>query len=196
MSSSINDIWQLSAVEIKKKLNTTKQNIKEIDNIAIAAVLIPLFQMRNQWQVLFIHRSNWVDKHKDQVSFPGGMAEQGDKDEIATALRETREELGIPSGRISVIGHLQPMVFRNEYRIYPIVGEIPCLVEITPSEAEVNHAFSIPLKWLANPRHYALKDYKQADGQVRQVYFYRKYHDELLWGISAYIMVQLIEKLR
>jgi 8-oxo-dGTP pyrophosphatase MutT (NUDIX family) len=197
MANSINlDLSKLTSLEIKNKLAIGTYIFDCSDNVPTAAVLIPLFRQKNIWNILFIHRSNWVDKHKDQVSFPGGMAEQGDKDPIETALRETREELGIASHWVKVLGQLNPMVFRNEYRIYPIVGEIPWPIEITPSKMEVRHTFSMPLNWLANPKHYSLKDYGPADGEKRQVYFFQEYEHELLWGISAFITIQLIEKLK
>ncbi len=190
------DFSKLTSSEIKDRLAKPEQIQEDIENIPKAAVLIPLFLQNNQWNVLFIHRSSWVDKHKDQVSFPGGMAEQGDKNPIETALRETREEIGIPSQWIKVLGQLNPLVFRNEYQIYPIVGEIPCPIEITLSRMEVNHTFSIPLNWLANPQNYSLKDYESAEGEKMKVYFFQEYEHELLWGISAFITIQLVEKLK
>jgi 8-oxo-dGTP pyrophosphatase MutT (NUDIX family) len=196
MNKSTIDLLKLTSSEIKNKLTKPVPIQEDLENIPKAAVLIPLFLQNNQWNVLFIHRSSWVDKHRDQVSFPGGMTEQGDKDPIETALRETREELGIASHWVKVLGQLNPMVFRNEYRIYPIVGEIPWPIEITPSKMEVRHTFSMPLNWLANPKHYSLKDYGPADGEKRQVYFFQEYEHELLWGISAFITIQLIEKLK
>jgi len=189
------DFSKLTGLEIKHKLSKQAQIFEKKENVPKAAVLIPLFRQKSQWNVLFIHRSLWVDKHKDQVSFPGGMTEQGDQDPIETALRETREELGIPSHSIKVLGQLKPLVFRYEYQIYPIVGEILCPIEITPSKMEVSHTFSIPFNWLANPQHYSLKDYETAEGEKRQVFFYREYKNELLWGISAFITVQLVDKL-
>ena len=190
------DYSSLTDLDIKNKLAKPILIRAKNDDVPQASVLIPLFRLRNQWQVLFIHRSNWVDKHKDQVSFPGGMAEQGDKDPIETALRETKEELAIPSWLVKVLGQLDPLVFRSEYRIYPIVGEIPYPIEITPSKMEVSHSFFVPLNWLANPQHYSLKDYDSTEGEKRQVYYYQEYEDELLWGISAFITIQLVEKLK
>jgi 8-oxo-dGTP pyrophosphatase MutT (NUDIX family) len=194
--SSKPDFSKLTSLDIKNKLSQQTPLDKNDDSVPKAAVLIPIFWQNKQWNVLFIHRSNWVDKHKDQVSFPGGMAEQGDKNPKETALRETREEIGIPSQRVKVLGQLKPLVFRKEYRIYPFVGEIPCPIEITLSKIEVSHSFSIPLNWLANPKHYSLQDYGTAEGEKRQVYFFQEYEHELLWGISAFITIQLLEKLK
>ena len=94
----------LSSPEIKNRLAKQAPIQEETGNIPNAAVLIPLFLQNKRWNVLFIHRSSWVDKHKDQVSFPGGMAEEGDQDPFETALRETREEIGIASELIKVLG--------------------------------------------------------------------------------------------
>jgi 8-oxo-dGTP pyrophosphatase MutT (NUDIX family) len=195
-NSSKIDFSRLTTLDIKNRLFQQGQQVEDEDNVPKAAVLIPLFRQKNQWNLLFIHRSNWVDKHKDQVSFPGGMAEQGDKDSIGTALRETQEEIGIPSQKVTFLGYLDPLVFRNEYRIYPVVGEIPFPIEIIPSRMEVSHVFSIPLNWLVNPRNYSLKEYGSTEGEKRQVYFFQDYEHELLWGISAYFTIKLIEKLK
>ena len=195
-SSVLLEYSNFSASEIRDKLTKiSRVPVQEI-NVLTAAVLIPLFRKRNQWHVLFIHRSHWVNNHKDQVSFPGGMVEQGDKEVLDTALRETREELGIPPQQVQVLGQLHPMVFRNEYKIFPIVGQIPWPIELTLSPLEVSHIFSVPFNWLANPGHYSRKEYKSPEGEKRQVYFYNKYRDELLWGISAFITIDLVDKLK
>ena len=186
----------LSSPEIKNRLAKQAPIQEETGNIPNAAVLIPLFLQNNRWNVLFIHRSSWVDKHKDQVSFPGGMAEEGDQDPFETALRETREEIGIASELIKVLGQLNPLVFREEYKIYPIVGEIPFPIETTLSKMEVKHIFSIPLDWLADPLHYSLKEVDSPGGKKRKVYYFQEYEHELLWGISAFITIQLVEKLK
>lgn len=190
------DYSRLTSLDIENRLSQQVQQAEDKDNIPNAAVLIPLFRQENQWKILFIHRSHWVDKHKDQVSFPGGMTERGDKDVLQTALRETSEEIGIPSEKVTLLGQLDPLVFRSESRIYPIVGEIPFPYEFTLSKMEVSHVFSIPLNWLANPKNYSLKDFGSAGNEKRKVYFYKKYEHELLWGISAYLTIQIIEKLK
>lgn len=189
------DYSKLTGLEIKNKLSISEHETETEENVPAAAVLIPLFRKNQQWHVLFMHRSQWVNNHKGQVSFPGGMAEERDQNVVATALRETREELGITASEINVLGQLSPLVFRKEYKIYPIVGEIPWPIKLIPSAVEVSHTFSIPLDWLANPSHFALKDYPAPDGQIRQVYFFQKYRGELLWGISAFITVELVGKL-
>ena len=190
------DLPHISASEIQNRLHKYGKIPGNTENTRGASVLVPLFKNKNRWHLLFIHRSSWVNSHKDQVSFPGGMAEQGDENVISTALRETWEEVGILPKQVKVLGQLTPIVFRNDYQIFPVVGVIPWPIELNLSPVEVSHVFSIPINWLANPAHFSQKPYISEDGHSGEVYFYKKYKGELLWGISAYITISLINQLK
>ena len=70
-----------------------------------AAVLLPII-LRNEPTILFTQRTAHLARHSGQVSFPGGRSEAGDLSPLETALRETREEIGIDASFVSVAGYL------------------------------------------------------------------------------------------
>ena len=87
-----------------------------------AAVLIPLVCSENKWHLLFTRRTDLVQTHKGQVSFPGGAVDQNDTDREQTALREVYEEIGVKADEIEILGRLVDMPTVTGYVITPIVG--------------------------------------------------------------------------
>jgi len=165
------------------------------DHRTKAAVLIPLFQENKIWKVLFTRRSQTVQDHKGQVSFPGGAFEWIDRDLEATALRETEEEIGIPKSKIRVLGRMEPFVTISNYLITPVVGMIDFPFQVRLAEEEVEHVFSASLEWLADPQKYEERDYIRSSGSVEKVIFYNDIDGEQLWGITARILLRFIGKL-
>jgi 8-oxo-dGTP pyrophosphatase MutT (NUDIX family) len=152
-----------------------------------AAVLVPLYQENQVWNLLFTRRTNTVADHKGQVSFPGGSAENHDQTIEATALREAWEEIGLPFESVSILGRLKQVVSSSNYLITPIVGFIHWPFQIKISEDEVSRVFSIPLDWLANPLHHEHRPYFHKNGESEIEIFYQPYQGETVWGITASI---------
>jgi 8-oxo-dGTP pyrophosphatase MutT (NUDIX family) len=166
-----------------------------LDHRTRAAVLIPLFLEDKIWKVLFTRRSQTVQDHKGQVSFPGGAFEWIDQDLEATALRETEEEIGIPKSQIKILGRMNSFPSISNYLITPIVGLILFPFQIRMAEEEVDRVFTVRLDWLADSLNYEERDYKRSDGKVEKVIFYKEIDGELLWGITARILVRFITEL-
>ena len=161
-----------------------------------AAVLIPLFQNEGNWHVLFIHRTEDSKEHSGQVAFPGGRLEPRDESVFQTALRETEEEIGLDSDRVKIIARLNPIHTISNYHVTPIVGIIPWPFSYKIQVQEVKHIFTIPLAWLSDPNHREMKTrYFEPLHIDLPVIYYEKYNGELLWGVSARIMVNFIEQL-
>jgi nudix motif 8 len=114
-----------------------------------AAVLLPLCVINEQASILFTVRSRNLRNHQGEVSFPGGFHEQFDKDIVATALRETKEEIMIEADNITVLGLLNPTTNKNlSTEVTPVVG---FLKESNPEKFkwnpdEVENVFTIPCK--------------------------------------------------
>jgi len=86
-----------------------------------ASVLIPLLKQRDEWHVLYIRRTkNINDRHSGQVAFPGGARESDDIDAVSTALRETREEIGINEDNISIVGTLPVYETISFFSVTPV----------------------------------------------------------------------------
>lgn len=158
-----------------------------------SAVLVPLIVYHVEVSLLFTLRSNSLDRHSGQVSFPGGIIEKDDNSSIETALRETREEIGVGRENIQVIGKLAPFNTATGYIVNPVVGVIDSLENIRRNEVEVERVFCIPLNWLCVQDHSRMEDFIANDGKTRKVRFFDLYEGELLWGITAKITRDLLE---
>jgi 8-oxo-dGTP pyrophosphatase MutT (NUDIX family) len=162
-----------------------------------AAVLVPLIVINRSWHLLFIRRAeNAHDAHSGQVAFPGGRYELDDPNLESTALREAREELGLPSEEVRLLGTLRDHYSVTNYRITPVVGRIPWPYPLQIDPLEVSRWFTIPVDWLANPANRELRAWRlSADNPALPVIYFRDYDGETLWGATARITVELIESL-
>jgi len=158
-----------------------------------AAILIPFFWWEDGWQLVFTRRTDTVEHHKGQVSFPGGRCETGEATPEATALREAKEELGLASEHVRLLGRMNDVITITRYRITPIVGVIPWPYPFQPEPAEVGRVFSIPLLWLADRANWDERSITP-DGIARPfpVISYHPYDGEILWGASARITHNLL----
>ncbi len=189
-------MFRISAHEITHKLSKLEDtSVIEGDHRTRAAVLIPLFLREGEWNILFTRRSQSVQDHKGQVSFPGGAFEWIDKDLEATALRETEEEIGIPSENVKILGRMEPFPSISNYLITPVVGLLKYPFQIKIAVEEVDKVFSIGLDWLADVKNYEERDYTRANGSIEKVLFYREFEGELVWGITARILTRFLEKI-
>jgi 8-oxo-dGTP pyrophosphatase MutT (NUDIX family) len=161
-----------------------------------AAVLLPLLCDGDQWHLLFIRRTELVQDHKGQVSFPGGAFEPEDADLEDTALRETWEEVGIPSQEINLLGKLPVFSSVSGFAITPVVGQIPWSYPLKLEPEEVSRAFTIPIEWLANSANWSEKPYTRLNRRQEKVIFFNPYDGELLWGITARITLDFLKLLR
>ncbi len=151
-----------------------------------AGVLIPLIGAGDEYDCLLTQRTDLVEHHKGQVSFPGGAADRGDADIIATALRETHEEVGIDPADVRVVGMLDEFRTHTGFIVTPVVGYLPKLPDLTIQRDEVAEAFTAPLRFFADGGNMT-SDKRLIDGMLREVYFFR-YRGFLIWGITARII--------
>jgi 8-oxo-dGTP pyrophosphatase MutT (NUDIX family) len=189
--------------EIKQKitengLNPTSIRIDSFpgENLHNSAVLVPIVLHQEQVSLLFTLRSNSLERHSGQVSFPGGIIEKYDTSAIETALRETKEEIGIGRENIQVIGQMNPFNTSTGFIVFPVVGVINSLDKLTRNVVEVDRIFCIPLNWLCDPSHSRIQEFFSADEKSRNVWYFDLYDGELLWGITAKITQELLELIK
>lgn len=161
-----------------------------------ASVLVPMFCLDGEWHLLLTHRTETVNDHKGQVSFPGGASEPEDASPEMTALREAQEEIGLQPKDVTILGRLPSQPTISRFLIVPVVGRIPYGYPFRLSSAEVERVFSIPLSWLATPTHFEERLYRSMDGNEHPVIFFQGYDGETLWGISARITLLLLKTLK
>lgn len=156
------------------------------ENLRLASVLVPLIN-GTEPKLLFTVRSRSLRQHRGQVSFPGGLKESEDCSPIHTALRETEEELGIPTGDIDVWGELPSLPDRQRKQlITPVLATIPdsSVETIKMQTSEVDHVFTVPLSVLCkaeNRRYTIFKGYPYAF----PVYFGGP---RRIWGLTGFIL--------
>jgi 8-oxo-dGTP pyrophosphatase MutT (NUDIX family) len=167
-------------------------DITEESHVRCAAVLIPLLWHENEWHVLYTRRTDKVESHKGQVSFPGGACDEGETTPEQTALREAQEEIGLDPSDVKVLGRLTNLITITYFRVTPVVGVIKWPAVFQVGEHEVARIFTIPLGWLANPSNrweFARPELK------RSLIAYHPYDGELLWGATARMTVDFLNVL-
>lgn len=153
-----------------------------------ASVLIPLVQYEGEFHFLLTKRTEFIATHKGQVSFPGGMAELEDQSPVSTALRETREEIGVESMDIRVIGLMKEFEAPNNLKITPVVGLMNWPIRLCLQEQEVSKVFTVPISWFMQKENIERKVISDQRGLPRDVLYYREYNGDVVWGITAHII--------
>jgi 8-oxo-dGTP pyrophosphatase MutT (NUDIX family) len=120
---------------------------------AAASVLIAVV-LREEPTVLLTQRTDHLNDHPSQISFPGGRAETFDADAVATALREAREEIGLEASLVEVLGRLPTYTTSTGFVVTPIFGLVRPGFELRPDPFEVAEVFEVPLAWLMDPAHH------------------------------------------
>ena len=160
-----------------------------------AAVLASLF-FTDEWNFLYTRRSENLEFHKGEVSFPGGGKENSDKDLIATAIRETREELGIESSKIQILGTLPEIPSKSKYLVTPVVGILEWPLNLITNTQEVSRVFSVPLKWLMNESNWSEREIVLDERTIIKTVVYDQYDGETLWGLTARITQMIINLIK
>jgi 8-oxo-dGTP pyrophosphatase MutT (NUDIX family) len=159
-----------------------------------AAILMPLLVDQGRWHLLLTHRSEHLVEHKGQVAFPGGGQERGDANLAFTALRETREEIGVRPQDVQIYGDLGDMPIITGYMVRVFVGRIPWPYDLTLNPDEVESAFIIPLQWLTDPDHRTIR-YRSFVGREFPIIYFDLFEGHQLWGASAEMTIALLEAL-
>ncbi|XP_027721232.1 peroxisomal coenzyme A diphosphatase NUDT7 [Vombatus ursinus] len=118
------------------------------------SVLLPLLVKEGKIYLLFTVRSKKLRTSPGEVCFPGGKSEPGDTDEVATALREAEEEVGLQPHQVEVICRLVPRINKNGAMITPVVGFIDSSFQAQPNPHEVSEVFLVPLEFFLSPHTY------------------------------------------
>jgi 8-oxo-dGTP pyrophosphatase MutT (NUDIX family) len=161
-------------------------------HLKCAAVLVPLVWHGDEWHLLYTRRTDKVESHKGQVSFPGGACDDGETTPEETALREAEEEIGIQPEDVRVLGRLANLITITYFRVTPVVGVVRWPTVFQVGEHEVARVFTIPVGWLANPSN---RWQFHVDGRKRSLITYHPYDGELLWGATARITVDFLNVL-
>ena len=152
-------------------------------------MLVPIVLREAGLTVLFTRRPAHLKSHSGQISFPGGRAEPQDPGPEETALRETREEIGLAGEYIELLGRLGDYHTRTGYRITPVVGLVTPPFELKPDPDEVDEVFEVPLPFLLDPGNLR-RHSRKIQGEVRH-FFAIPWGDYYIWGATAGMLVNL-----
>lgn len=160
-----------------------------------ASVLIPLYWEGGEWHVLFTRRSDKLNDHKGQVSFPGGAIDRNDGNVYRAALREAFEEIGLETTDTKILGRLKDYWTISDFIVSPIVARIKWPFTMVINHEEVGRVFSIPLSFLADKRNIEIKIFTLPNGRDTRLFSFAPYDGEVVWGITARIMIRLLKVL-
>jgi 8-oxo-dGTP pyrophosphatase MutT (NUDIX family) len=173
-------------------LSAEEAEAMEAPGRTAAAVLVPLYEEGGTLHAVFTKRRDDLEQHAGEISFPGGRHDEDDPDLLATALRESEEEIGLAAGDVDLLGALPPIgTFVTSYRVHPFVGLVPAGLAWTlqPTEVEVVLEFSLP----ALVAGHEMKRLLSKGVPIKTPTF--TVDGELIWGATARIVSLLLERL-
>jgi 8-oxo-dGTP pyrophosphatase MutT (NUDIX family) len=156
-----------------------------------AAVLVPLYLEDGELHAVFTRRREDMRRHAGEISFPGGRYDEGERDLVATALREAEEEIGLPPDAVEILGALQPTpTIATGYAVYPFVGMIEPGRTWTLSAQEVAEVIEFSLRELL--AGYGRRRLVRRGVPIRTDTYV--VDDHLIWGATARILSDLFDR--
>jgi 8-oxo-dGTP pyrophosphatase MutT (NUDIX family) len=159
-----------------------------------AAVLVPLYEHDGELHIVLTRRTDIVDHHKGEISFPGGGVDPTDSDLTFTALRESREEIGLLADHVRIVGQLDDTVTRTGFHISAIVGVIdPAYSPYAwiPQPFEVAEVLIVPLSHLADPAN-AIEVPRSLNGSIVLSEGFL-FGEHTIWGATARILRNFLD---
>lgn len=189
-----NEVWKREDLPlwIKSVLARRTPRLIEDEDAAYrhGAVLVPFFGDGGEYKVLFTKRSDTVEAHKGQMSFPGGRIDEQDHSLLDTALRETEEEIGLSRQAVTVLGRSDDArTLSSNYIVHPFVGLIPHPYPFHLNAGEVRKLIEVPFELFFDTEEIIPVEY---ESRIYRNLAYR-YDGEVIWGATARIMHNLVE---
>ena len=177
--------------QLRELLSKRERLVINRKELRYSAVLVPLLTINEAYHILFIRRSQKVEHHKGEISFPGGICEKDDGGLEATALREAYEEIGLAPRHVTVLGVVDDMeTVSTRYRVTPVVGVIPYPYTFRISEDEVDEIIIIPVSQLLDESN-GRQEPIERQGKTYTGYVYH-YNDRMIWGATARILKNVL----
>ncbi len=160
-----------------------------------AAALLLFYPHEDELWLPLTVRSAWLPQHRGEVSLPGGATDPEDDGPVATALRETFEELGVQSSSIDVWGTLTPIYIPpSNFRLTPVVGFTVYPPELVPNPGEITDVFCVPLTILLDSATIVEEEWILRGDRLRVPFFALQGYK--VWGATALVLSELLARLR
>jgi 8-oxo-dGTP pyrophosphatase MutT (NUDIX family) len=183
--------FQDSIQQTRSILNNFEPKRVSISHKKAAAVMILLLNKSEVPHIIFTQRTDTVETHKGQISFPGGVQDQKDGGLLETAKRETLEEIGIGPELIWDLGQLDDFFTVTDFIVTPFAGYVKSNISYRINVNEVAEVLEVPLDLFLDDTHFEVKKWDH-QGKFYDVYFYN-YGNQIIWGATAYILNRFID---
>ena len=175
---------------IKEKLDL----LKELEETPFpkAGVLIALKNIgenKKDPHIIFTKRSSKLSSHPGEVSFPGGKFEKQDINLLATAVRESEEEIGIKKLNLEHLGKLPYLISKHNIEVHPFIAALKEDQEFIANE-EIESIFSVPVSYLKNNQNAHIHEFNRQNHNVRISTWH--YNEYVIWGLTAMIAAEFI----
>ncbi|CAH8278135.1 unnamed protein product [Arabidopsis lyrata] len=166
-----------------------------------SAVLVCLYQEqredKNELRVILTKRSSTLSSHPGEVALPGGKRDEEDKDDIATALREAREEIGLDPSLVTIISVLEPFVNKKGMSVVPVIGFLldKKAFKPLPNPAEVEEIFDVPLEMFLKDKNKRTEE-REHEGERYLLQYFDYYSEDkernfIIWALTAGILIRV-----
>ena len=181
--------WQPEFTDEHRFLDTAQR-------LTPASVLVPIIVHPDHMSLLLTQRTAHLHDHAGQISFPGGRVDPEDQDAVATALRETEEEIGLSRERIEVIGSLPLYLTGTGFQVTPVVALIHPPFDLQPDSFEVAEIFEVPLSYLMHGANHERRSAEFPNRPGRRTFYAMPYEEYFIWGATAGMLRNLYHFLR
>jgi 8-oxo-dGTP pyrophosphatase MutT (NUDIX family) len=162
-------------------------------NAKLSAVMILLFKKEFDWHFCLIKRAESQGAHSGQFAFPGGSIDDLDTSLLQTAIRETKEEIGVHLKEEQIIGALTPLYIPvSNYLVHPFIAYCDAPTHYELQIEEVAFVKELELAHLLNPLNKTKTSIRLRDAPHTQINVpaYKISDTEVIWGATAMILAE------
>ncbi|MEO9090183.1 MAG: CoA pyrophosphatase [Rhodanobacter sp.] len=163
------------------------------DDVRLPAAVLIGIREGVQPRLVFTVRDGRLQAHAGQVAFPGGRSDPDDDGAVATALRESEEEIGLDRSLVTPLGFLDCFETTSGYCVTPVVAKIAAHAQLYPAPAEVAEVFEVPLAFLLDPAN--LRRYTMEFRGLERPMVEFVHTGHRIWGATAEMLCNLLQRM-